>query len=74
MIGPIIGWGSQLWQQIFAIDIEPMIDRGLHDSCGPLLACYIGPTIAPDYRARITARVKPPTYEIYNDSNNDNKI
>ena len=56
------------------IDIGPMIDRGLDDNCGPILAYYIGPKIAPDDMPRITARVKPMTFQIYNDINNDNKI
>ena len=59
---------------MFAIDIGPMIDRGLDDMCGPILACCIGPEIAPDDRPRITARVEPMTFQIYNDINNDNKI
>ena len=59
---------------MLAIDIGPMIDRGLDDNCGPILACYIGPKIAPDDRPRITARVKPTIVQIYNDINNDNKI
>ena len=42
---------------MLAIDIGPMIDRGLDDNCGPILAFYIGPKIAPDYWPRITARV-----------------
>ena len=51
---------SRCWQPILAIaDIGPMDDRGLDDNCGPILAFYIGPKIAPDYRPRITARVKP---------------
>ena len=44
---------------MLAIDIGPTIDRGLDDNCGPILACYIDPKIAPDDRPRITARVKP---------------
>ena len=59
---------------MLAFDIGPMIDRGLDDNRGSILACYIGPKIAPDYRPRITARVKPKTFQIYNDINNDNKI
>ena len=59
---------------MLAIDIGPMIDRVLDDNCRPILACYIGPKIAPDYRPRITTRVKPTTFQIYNDINNDNKI
>ena len=59
---------------MLAIDIGPMIDRGLDDTCGSILACYIGPKIAPDDRPRFTARVKPMTFQIYNDINNDNKI
>ena len=59
---------------MLAIDIGPMIDRGLDDNCGPTLACYIDPKIAPDDGPRITARVKPMTFQIYNDINNDNKI
>ena len=73
MIGPMIGPSSQCWQSMLAIDIGLMIDRGLDDNCGPILACYIGPKIAPDDRPRITARVKPMTFQIYNDINNDNK-
>ena len=56
------------------IDSGPMIDRGIDDNCGPILARYIGSKIAPDYRPRIAARVKPTTFQIYNDINNDNKI
>ena len=59
---------------MLAIDIEPMIDQGVDDNCGPELTYYIGPKIAPDYRPKITARVKPTTFKIYNDINNDNKI
>ena len=59
---------------MLAIDIGPMIDRGLDDNCGPVSACYIGPKIATDHRPRITAKVKPMTFQIYNDNNNDNKI
>ena len=59
---------------MLAIDIGPMIDRGLDDNCGSILTSYIGPKIAPDDRPRITARVKPTIFEIYNDINNDNKI
>ena len=57
MIGPMIGPSSQCWQPMLAIDIGPMIDRGLDDNCGPILACYIGFTIAPDNRPRITANL-----------------
>ena len=32
------------------------------------LASYIGPKIAPDDRPRITARVKPMTFQIHNDN------
>ena len=74
MIGPMISPSSQCWQPMLAIDIGPMIDRGLDDYCGPILACYIGPKIAPDDSPRITARVKPMIFQIYNDINNDNKI
>ena len=74
MIGSMIGPSSQCWQPILAINIGSMIDRGLDDDCGPMLACYIGPKIAPDDRSRITARVKPMNFKIYNDINNDNKI
>ena len=74
MIRPMIGPSSQCWQPMSAIDIGPMIDRGLDDNCGPILACYIGPKIAPDARPRVTARIKPMTFQIYNDINNDNKI
>ena len=59
---------------MLAIDIGTMIDRGLDDDCGPILACYIGPKIALDYRPRTTARIKPMTLQNYNDINNDNKI
>ena len=59
---------------MLAVDIGPMIDRGLDDNCGLILACYIGPKIAPDDRPRNTARVKPMTFQIYNDINNDNNI
>ena len=59
---------------MLAIDIGPMIDRGLDGNCGPILACYISPKIASDDRPRITARVKPMIFRIYNDINNDNKI
>ena len=65
---------SQCWQPILAIDIRPIIDRGLNDYCGPILACYIGRKIAPDDRPRIATRVKPMIFQIYNDINNDNKI
>ena len=74
MTGPIIGPSSQCWQTMLVIDIGLMIDRGLDDRYGPILACYIGSKIAPDDRPRITARVKPMTVQIYNDINNDNKI
>ena len=57
-----------------AIDIGPMIDRGLDDNCGPILARYIGLKIALDGTPRITVRVKPMTFQIYNDIKNDNKI
>ena len=59
---------------MLAIDIGPMIDRGLDDNCGPILACYICPKIARDYRPRITARVMPTIFQIYNDIINDNEI
>ena len=59
---------------MLAIDIGPMIDRGLDDNCGPILVCYIDPKIALDYRPRITARVKPMIFQIYNDISSDNKI
>ena len=59
---------------MLAIDIGPMIDRGFDDNCEPILACYIGPKIAPDYRPRITARVKPMIFQIYNNIINDNKM
>ena len=74
MIGPMIGPSAQCWQPMLAIDIGPMNDRGLDDHCGHIFACYIGPKIAPDDRPRITARVKPTIFQIYNDINNDNKI
>ena len=47
---------------MLAIDNGPMIYRGLDDTCEPILACFIGPEIAPDYRSRIIARVKPMTF------------
>ena len=59
---------------MLAIDIGPTIDRGLDDNCGPILACYIGPKIAPNDRPGITTRVKPTIFQIYKDINNDNKI
>ena len=59
---------------MLAINIGPMIDRGLDDNCGPILAHYIGPKITPDYGPRSTAKVKPTTFQRYNYSNNDNKI
>ena len=65
---------SQCRQPMLAIDIGPMIDRGLDDNCRPILACYIGPKIAPDERLRITVRVKPMIVQIYNNINNDTKI
>ena len=74
MIGPMIGSSSQYWQTMLAIYIEPMIDRGLDDNCGPILACYIGAQIALNDRPRITARVKQMIFLIYDDINNDNKI
>ena len=59
---------------MLAINIGPMIDRGLDDNYGPILACYIGPKIASDDRPRITARVKPMIFQIYKYINNNNKI
>ena len=59
---------------MLAIDIGPIIDRGLDDNCGPILACYIDPKIVRDESPRITARVKPMIFQIYNDINNDHKI
>ena len=59
---------------MLVIDIGPMIDRGLDDNCGPILACYIGSKDAPADRSRITAGVKPMTFQIYYDINNGNKI
>ena len=59
---------------MLAANIGPMIDRGLDDNYGPILACYIGPKIAADDRPRITARVKPTIFQIYKYINNDNKI
>ena len=53
--------------------IGPMI--GLSSQCWqPMLAIDIGHKIASDDRPKITARVKPMTFQIYNDINNDNKI
>ena len=57
---------------MLAIDIGPMIDRGLNDDCGPILACYIGPKIASGSRPRIIARVKLMIFQINIDMNNDN--
>ena len=74
MIGPMIGPSSQCWQPKLTIDSRPMIDRDLDDNCWPILSCYIGLKIAPDYGPRIIARVKLKTFRIYNDINNDNKI
>ena len=48
MISP----SSQCWQPMLAIDIGPTIDRALDNNRGPILACYIGPEIAPNYRPR----------------------
>ena len=62
MIRPMIGPSSQCWQPMLDIDIGPINDRGMDDNCRPILACYIGPKIAPDDRPRITARVKPMTF------------
>ena len=59
---------------MLAVDIGPMTDRDLDDDCGSILACYVRLEIAPDDRPRITARVKPMIFQIYNDINNDNKI
>ena len=59
---------------MLAIDIGPTSDRGLDDNCGPILARYIDPKIFSDCRPRITARVKPTIFYIYNVINNDNKI
>ena len=70
----MIGSSSHCWQSILAIDIEPMIDRGLDDNFRLMLVCYIGPKIAADYRQRIAARVELTIFQIYNDINNDNKI
>ena len=39
-----------------------------------LAACYISFKIAPDYRPRTIARIKPTTLQIYNNINSDNKI
>ena len=36
MIGTMIGPSSPCWQTILAIDIGPMIDRGLDDNCGSI--------------------------------------
>ena len=58
---------------MLAMDIGPMFDRGWDDNCAPVLDCYIGPKIAPDYRPRITGRVEPMTSQIH-DINNENKI
>ena len=60
MIGP----SSQCWQPMLAIDFGPIINRGLDDNCGPILACYIGPKIAPNYRPRITARIRSTIFQI----------
>ena len=62
MIDPIICPISQSWQPILAIDIEPMTDQALDDNCWPIFAYYVGPKIAPDYRPKITATVKPTTF------------
>ena len=73
-VGKYDGADDQPKLAMLAIDTGPIIDRGLDDNCGPILACYIGPKIAPDARPRITARVKPMTFQIHYDNNNDNKI
>ena len=62
MIGPMIGPSSQCLQLMLTIDIGPMINRGLDDNCGSILACYIGPTVTPDYRPRMNASVNPKTF------------
>ena len=62
------------WLIILAPKSLPMIDRGLDDNCGPILAYYIGPKIPPDDRPRNTAKINPTIFQIYNDINNDNKI
>ena len=67
MIEPMISPSSQCWQPMLAIDIEPMINRGFDDNCVAILACHIHPKKVPNYRPRITARVKPTTFSIYND-------
>ena len=64
MIGLMTGLSSQCWQPMLAIDIGPMIDQGLDDNCGPILACYIGPKIAFGYRPGITARDEPMSFKI----------
>ena len=38
MIGPMIDPSSQCWQPMLAIDIGPMIDRGLDDNWLVILA------------------------------------
>ena len=63
MIGPMIGPSSQCSQLMLTIDIGPMIDQGLDDNCEPILACYIGPKIAPDYRPRVIAKVDRRPYK-----------
>ena len=68
MIGLTIGPSLQCWQPMLVIDIGPMIDRGLDDDSGPILACYIGLKIAPYYRPRITARFKLMTFQNYHDN------
>ena len=46
-MGPMIGPSSQCRQPMLTIDIGPMIDRGLNDNRGSILACYIGPKSLP---------------------------
>ena len=62
--------GSQCWLSILdRWSIEAwMIIAGLY------WLIIIGPKIGPDDRPRITARLKPMTFQIYNHVNNDNKI
>ena len=53
MIGSMIGPSSQCWQPMLAIDIGPMIDRGLDDNCGPILVYYVSSKSLPIIREEL---------------------
>ena len=70
MIGP----SSQCWQPMLAIDIGPIIDRGLDDNCETVLAFVIVAPKSLPMIGRESLPIKPMIVQIYNDINNDNKI